>query len=761
VEYFEKMKIDIVVPVYRNLDLVRGCLSSLEAHLTEIAEFDPRLVVIDDSPDDTLVSAYLTDAKRKGIIDVLIVNEVNQGFVKSVNKGFSLARDRGAAVLLVNSDTVTFENTLREIVSVSKIDPQFGFVCPRSNNASLCTFPTADHNRAGKTFDPEACFSAWKDVHDYLPRFSLVPTAIGFYMLISATVVANFGYLDEKFGVGYEEENDLVMRAGKVGFRAVLANHAFAYHAGSASFALTSHDLKDQRETNLRKIIELHPEFLPLVHKYESSPEFRAERKLSALVPDASGKVDLVFNLATLAPTFNGTNEFVASVIRAIDKINSHKFNFYIACRGDSAKFHALDKLENIRLARPSRTNYAVAFSFGQPYDLHAVNVMEELAPINVYSMLDTISLDCSNLRFEQAIKDLWKHVAATSNGLLFISDFSREIFLRRFDVRETKLFARLLPTRLSEYERRYLGIPRAHSHVFVAGNHFEHKDSSRTAKYLATEFPSLRIAVMGRPGEYPRNVEFLQSGTVEDAHMTEILAASSAIVLPSFYEGFGFSLLHALALGKPVVARDIAPTREILRQFGKVDGVFLYTRDSELRDALRKAIDAKASQVHDERGDSWESWSRELLGFLEELLTDRGMVYDLLIRRISAGDVLRGRHQLERSAASAPRANRALSLDAMAKTPEDDFIRQCYWEILGREPDFPGLVHHQELLKSGVSRADILRALLDSPEYKSSGREVHIAGLNEQPSGKKASLLSRLFRNERTSAEPVVTEAE
>ena len=45
------------------------------------------------------------------------------------------------------------------------------------------------------------------------------------------------------------------MRANKAGYRAALANHAFAYHAGSASFTLLELDLHDHRNSNLQKII--------------------------------------------------------------------------------------------------------------------------------------------------------------------------------------------------------------------------------------------------------------------------------------------------------------------------------------------------------------------------------------------------------------------------------------------------------------------------------------------------------------------------
>ena len=101
----------------------------------------------------------------------------------------------------------------------------------------------------------EGAFDAWNRISRTFPRFHFSPTCVGFYMFVSHTVLTNHGGLREDFGAGYEEENDLVMRASKVGTRAVIANHAFAYHhAGSASFSLTSIDLASHLTDNLRRL---------------------------------------------------------------------------------------------------------------------------------------------------------------------------------------------------------------------------------------------------------------------------------------------------------------------------------------------------------------------------------------------------------------------------------------------------------------------------------------------------------------------------
>lgn len=730
--------VDLIVPVYRNRPLLERCIQSISANKAEISANLPRIVVINDSPDDLEVTEYLRDEDARGVIDVLIENRFNVGFIKSVNKALDETRKRGASAILINSDTETFVGTLAELIAVADTDNQFGFVCPRSNNASICTFPKPPHARAGGSFTPQATFDIWNELKDLLPRYTYAPTAIGFYMLIKSVIIQNFAGLDERFGVGYEEENDLVLRGGKVGFRAVIANHAFAYHAGSASFKLTDIELHEHKLGNLSKIDKIHPEYLPDVRRFENSAEYRAQLLLKGMLKDSAGAIDIAFVLLNVGQSHNGTNEFIVSVLKEFGGACGSRYNITILCHAATAEFHNLDDLVGVRVTDAIDHVYAVAFCFGQPYDVHIVNVMETIAPITVYSMLDVISLDCGPLRYSQDIEELWRYVAETSNGLVFISQFSKETFFGRFANTRAKSHARLLSTQTGCYIDRYKGRNSGARHIFVAGNHFAHKDSGRVGKILANSFPSLGFLVFGEKAVYPPNVTLLQSGSIGDEDMVQAICNSSAIVLPSFYEGFGFTLMHALAAGKPIVARDIPATREILEKFEGLAGVYLFSNDNELIAALGSCLSVSNSSFSRELGDSWRIWTERLVGFLDELILDRESIYSNVVRRIRRGDALRAsaNHSSGKTPAGllpgsiAVNEASVLSWGELAELPAEEFVDCIYENILGRGADTEGRIHHTKLVENGGDRAEIVRAFLTNEEFRNSKRNVRVLDL-------------------------------
>jgi GT2 family glycosyltransferase len=629
----------IIVPVYRNAELTRACVDSILRHWGEVAERRPRLLLINDSPDDDEV-VLLLRALAAGRDDVsVLTNDKNLGFVQTVNRGLALARQAGHDVLLVNSDTLTFPGTLSELLRATEDDEQIGFASPRSNNASICSLP---HFHGGAPATPEDAHRRWSTLSATMPRWHFVPTAVGFYMFIDHRVLANHRGLRSHFGVGYEEENDLVMRAGKTGMRAIMVNRAFAFHAGSASFSLTDIDLDAHRQANHLKMVADHPEFLPLVRRYETSAHYRAERLMEGLLPDAKGRLRVCFDLTNLGEHHNGTNEHATSVLKSLVSRWSDRIAFTGIGTEPSFRFHGLDRLDGLaRADLGAAAVHGVAIRMSQPFDLHHVNVLDSLAPINIYAMLDTIAEDSGPLAQNGDFIELWDFVAEHASGLLYNSRFTaREFVLRHKAAAGRPNLAMLLSTRVEEYPaaRDKAAAP---GHVLVLGNHFPHKASDAAGGRLAAAFPDLRIVVLGAKDEHSGNLQIIRPGAISADRMRDLYADASVVVLPSHLEGFGLGLMHALAAGKPIAARNIPATREILACLVGVQGVELFDKDTAMANAVRKALAAGRSHVSGSSGPGWKDWADGVAEMCLQLARSDD-VFDRLVKRLYTGDLLR-----------------------------------------------------------------------------------------------------------------------
>jgi GT2 family glycosyltransferase len=746
----DRKPIDIIVPVYKSVQLTTRCLNSLAEHFQEIAERDPRLIVINDSPGEPDLRQMLHSfASRHSNVTVL-ENEMNLGFVKTVNIGLAIARKAGRDVILVNADTETFPDTLKNLVNAADSDPQIGFASPRSNNASLCSLP---HFYGGTVANQVESYKRWTVLSRTMPAFHYAPTAVGFFLYIKHAVISNFGFLDPEFGVGYEEENDLICRANKVGYRAILVNNAFAYHAGSASFSLLEMNLPAHQGANLQKMAKRHPEYLPLVHRYEGSAHFRAEALLSHILTSSSGRLKLAFDLSSVGPHFNGTNEMGMAIIGGFCQRHASTFEINVICSPEAFKFHELDRFEGLRrhdVDLQTTERFAIGIQIGQPFSVHAVSVLEDLAVVNIFGMLDTIAEDCGYLSITHQLESLWGHITRHASGLFFNSKFSEQETVARYpEAKHLPRYARLLPTKLSSYKKKD-GVSSG-DHVLIMGNHFAHKSSDATADILKSAFPTIQFVVLGKESGVSRNVRRYRAGTLSDQQMQSLYTRASLVILPSHVEGFGLGLVHALAARKVVVARDIPATREILSTYRSISGVFLYRDDSDLVRAVSLAMTEHTSQTDDNGAETWDEWVDGFAKFCLALLEQED-VFERLVHRIQGGDLLRKAELLDRLRTAQP-AHQAAKADVMLATASAEdktltdpqgrnwspvthvrelldldgeaFIYGAYVTLFRRLPDSDGLVNYLTELQAGISKLEIVSRLRKSSEGRKYARSL------------------------------------
>ena len=251
--------IDVIIPVYTGLHQTRRCIDSV-LRSGQITPFE--VVAVDDASPDRDITSYLDELAESGRI-TLVRNDVNLGFVHSVNRGMALHPERD--VVLLNSDTEVANDWLDRLWRGAYAYPDVGTVTPFSNNATICSYPF--EGWAGGV--PGTLGLAALDRHFASTnggRLVDMPTAVGFCMCIRRACLDQVGLFDAgRFGRGYGEENDFCMRAAGAGWRTVLAGDVFVYHEGAVSF---SGERLALTENAGKTLAEMYPHYVRKVREY-------------------------------------------------------------------------------------------------------------------------------------------------------------------------------------------------------------------------------------------------------------------------------------------------------------------------------------------------------------------------------------------------------------------------------------------------------------------------------------------------------------
>jgi GT2 family glycosyltransferase len=247
--------ITVLIPVYGAVEALRKCLSSLQRCLPS----DCETVILDDaSPSDDVAS---TVTEFQGRLPVLRYNRnlQNVGFVKNCNFGMRYLTAPESDILLLNSDTEVTAGFMEEMRAVLDLGVDHAVVCPRSNNASIFSVPF------NRTVPPLEAYETWQQMRAYLPRYTVMPTAVGFCMLIRRRVLHDVGPFDEIYSPGYNEENDFACRLRRRGYCVVAANQAFVNHQGQSSFDAQREALEAR---NRKILVQRYPEYPQKVREY-------------------------------------------------------------------------------------------------------------------------------------------------------------------------------------------------------------------------------------------------------------------------------------------------------------------------------------------------------------------------------------------------------------------------------------------------------------------------------------------------------------
>lgn len=217
--------VSIVILTFNQLDKTRDCIESIRKHTPEPHE----IIFIDNgSTDGTLDRLRGLCACHANY--TLIANGENRGFAAGCNQGIEAAK--GDYVLLLNNDVVVTKDWLGGLLECLRLTPNAGIVGPMTNNISGIQQVPGVRYASVAELDAFAAEFRDRNRHQRIPFRRIV----GFCMLFRKSLTDEIGLLDESFGTGNFEDDDLCLRAAIAGYRNVIAGDVFIHHVGSASF---------------------------------------------------------------------------------------------------------------------------------------------------------------------------------------------------------------------------------------------------------------------------------------------------------------------------------------------------------------------------------------------------------------------------------------------------------------------------------------------------------------------------------------------
>jgi len=226
----------------------RFCLPALVRHTRRPWE----LIVIDNGSTDG-TGIYLAGVQDVAQVPVTVMsNARNLGFPAAINQGLKAAR--GDYLVLLNNDAVVTDGWLNQLTSLAEMDSELttkntkdtkgengrgdrqrmriGMAGPMSNYASP---PQLVENLPYANLEEMHAFARrWREEHR--GQWFTVGKLSGFCLLMKRAVYEAIGGLDEQFGLGLFDDDDLAERARRAGFELAVAHDLFVHHYGSRTF---------------------------------------------------------------------------------------------------------------------------------------------------------------------------------------------------------------------------------------------------------------------------------------------------------------------------------------------------------------------------------------------------------------------------------------------------------------------------------------------------------------------------------------------
>ncbi len=610
--------IDIIIPVYNGFEYLEPLFKSI----IENTDLDYKVFIVDDCSTDLRISPLL-EYYEKNMKDKFIVlrNEENQGFIKTVNSALMLCNNN---VALLNTDIILPKKWASKLFAPIFENEKIASVTPFSNSATIFSLPNIGDNDF--TGDIESINSSLANIcipTDYIK----LPTAVGFCMAMSIHALKQIGFLDERFGKGYGEENDWCMRAIKSGFINTIAPNLFVWHKHGASFS--NNEKKDLLKKNSKLLDKKHPDYFIKVRKTIHDKDFMSLRFYAeiAFCNSSAQSSELWFDHmlggGTETYTINKINEKKNDTLFLRIQNNGNKYfilSYFYKEYTNKFKFTSFELLEtllsNFRIntvvinslvgyhneinilnnIKNLKTLFKARLSF-KCHDYHALSPCINLLDYN--GAFCNYNFNFCNLCLQKHKKNLhtydsalwqkkWQNLLENEvDEIIAFSLSTKSIFLKIYPSLAEKIS--VVPHISRPLREVFI---KSHSGINIAilgtlSNTKGLKVIKEMAKHLS-QYKNVSITIIGKS----KSIKFIKSlGSYERDNLPSIMEKHhiDIIFIPSIWpETFSYTTDEAMLMGLPVACFNLGAPAERVALYEK--GLVIDKIDAEY--ALKQIVD-------------------------------------------------------------------------------------------------------------------------------------------------------------------------
>lgn len=240
--------VSIITLTWNAMEYTQKCIRSIQDH----THYPHEIIFVDNASTDGTVE-YLRKIVKELPNYKLIENQENKGFAAGNNQGVKMAS--GEYIMLLNNDVLVSEGWLEGLVESLERDEKIGMVGPITNSISgrqmVAHIPYSD----------EGGFHEFSQKIRKLYRGRLTPRyrIAGFAVLMRKAFYEEVGGLDETFGTGNYEDDDLCLKVREKGYAIMVDESVYIHHYRSQTFIENKIDYKNSIIMNDSKFRQKWP----------------------------------------------------------------------------------------------------------------------------------------------------------------------------------------------------------------------------------------------------------------------------------------------------------------------------------------------------------------------------------------------------------------------------------------------------------------------------------------------------------------------